>query len=197
MLLFLGQQLTRVPCAGVHTAFMYIEADILLSWPALVSWARDTELLSPLGFQRAMYRVEVAPWDGKYVMLDAFQGRLTALKAINFTDIAADQHSHYLQLNFSYMGLWVYTRAQLAQFMQTARWSGQGYIGTKQTREHAAWGYQQESPPAGFEHNNMVPYDAKTRQLHLVAAVEHLANNYAHSAHAALFCLWSLHGGCS
>ena len=35
---------------------MYMEDDSKVTWPALASWARDTELLEPLGFLRNFYR---------------------------------------------------------------------------------------------------------------------------------------------
>ena len=39
-----------------YTAYMYMEDDTKVTWPALASWARDTELLEPLGFLRNFYR---------------------------------------------------------------------------------------------------------------------------------------------
>ena len=58
-----------MPYAG-YTAFMYIEADMLVSWESLLAWAADNALLEPLGFQRGFYRVEVDPRNGLLGMCD-------------------------------------------------------------------------------------------------------------------------------
>jgi hypothetical protein len=55
---------------GNYSAYMYIEDDTLVPWPAIVSWAFDTEVLAPLGFIRGFYRTEVDPTTGDVVMLD-------------------------------------------------------------------------------------------------------------------------------
>ena len=55
--------------AGNHTAYVYIEDDTEVLWPALLSWAIDTEALEPLNFQRGFYRTEVGD-DGESKMLD-------------------------------------------------------------------------------------------------------------------------------
>lgn len=85
----------QVMSAGNYSTFMYLEEDILLTWPTLLSWARDTELLEPLGMQRSMFRVEVAPWNGRYVLTDETKGNISALKVVHCSNAASNQHSHY------------------------------------------------------------------------------------------------------
>ena len=45
-----------MPCAG-YTAFMYVEAGMLVSWEAVLAWAADTELLEPLASKGVFCRV--------------------------------------------------------------------------------------------------------------------------------------------
>jgi hypothetical protein len=42
-----------------YTSIIYMEDDTRLSWPALISWALDTEVLEPLNFTRCILRTEV------------------------------------------------------------------------------------------------------------------------------------------
>lgn len=55
---------------GEYTSFLYMEDDTKLSWPVLVSWALDTEVLEPLGFTRGFFRTDFSPATGKLVMMD-------------------------------------------------------------------------------------------------------------------------------
>lgn len=53
-----------------YSTVVYLEDDMRLEWPALVSWALDTEVLEPLNLTRCFYRTEVEPEHGKIMMLD-------------------------------------------------------------------------------------------------------------------------------
>ena len=52
------------------TSIIYMEDDTRLSWPAVVSWALDTEVLAPLNFTRCIYRTEMDVESGGPNMLD-------------------------------------------------------------------------------------------------------------------------------
>ena len=165
---------------------MYLEEDILVSWPTLVSWARDTELLAPLGMNRAMFRVEVAPWNGKQTLIDEFEGMLKALRILSCSNAAKDQHSHYTQLDFSDMGMWVYMADQMAIFLSSQYWNVtilDEEDNSSFPREFAAWGFNQVAKIDGFSHANVVPLDLQRRKLLMVGAIEHLSNNYAAGMH--------------
>ena len=53
-----------------YSAVVYIEDDTRLSWPAVVSWALDTEILEPRNMLRCIFRTEVGASDGRPAMLD-------------------------------------------------------------------------------------------------------------------------------
>ena len=50
--------MTGAVAAGNHTAFMYVEDDVLVRWPTVLAWAEDDALLAPQGFQRGFFRTE-------------------------------------------------------------------------------------------------------------------------------------------
>jgi hypothetical protein len=51
----------RLPsCAGKFTAFVNLEDDIRVRWPALVAWAADTAALAPHNLTRGFVRTEVS-----------------------------------------------------------------------------------------------------------------------------------------
>ena len=110
--------------------------------------------------QRSMFRVEVAPWNGRYVLTDETKGNISALKVVHCSNAASNQHSHYTQLSFSCMGMWVYTASQMAAFMNSKYWSVTvlDQDNTHLVREYAAWGFQRQKL-GGFQHSNMVPLD--------------------------------------
>lgn len=104
--------------------------------------------------QRSIFRVEVAPWNGRYVLTDETKGNISALKVVNCSNAASNQHSHYTQLSFSYMGMWVYTASQMAAFMNSKYWSVTilDQDNTDSVREYAAWGFQRQEL-GGFQHS--------------------------------------------
>jgi hypothetical protein len=53
-----------------YTSIFYMEDDTRLSWPTVVSWALDTEILEPLNFTRCNYRTEVDVETGDFNILD-------------------------------------------------------------------------------------------------------------------------------
>ncbi len=48
-------------CAGMYTAYLYVEDDTGIMWPSLVSWALVEKHFAPLGFSLGFYRTEVQP----------------------------------------------------------------------------------------------------------------------------------------
>ena len=53
-----------------YTAVISNEDDHRITWPALVSWAIDIEILEPLGFTYCFYRTEVSQENGSFNLLD-------------------------------------------------------------------------------------------------------------------------------
>lgn len=53
-----------------YSTYLYVEDDTRVPWPALVSWAHDTAVLAPLGYQRNFYRTEFHPETGALMLLD-------------------------------------------------------------------------------------------------------------------------------
>jgi hypothetical protein len=53
-----------------YTSIFYMEDDTHLSWPTVISWALDTEVLEPLNFTRCIYRTEVDAETGDFYVLD-------------------------------------------------------------------------------------------------------------------------------
>jgi hypothetical protein len=119
---------------------MYLEDDTLVPWPALVSWAFDTEVLEPLGFMRGFYRTEVNPKTGDVVLLDV-TGRVVESHWKRSIQVASSPlvcnttagdwnvtqptvtspgrtcliHSTYIELPSYYMGMWISTHLQRLQ----------------------------------------------------------------------------------
>ena len=124
-----------------HTAYLYLEDDTKFSWRALVSWACDTEALAPLGFQRGIYRTEISPITGDFVLLDP-------IAPFNLSDppfpvvrtprtvscspgagvAAHPAHRRYVQVTNPFQGLWLATRDQLVVFTRSSVWSKQGAL---------------------------------------------------------------------
>ncbi len=53
--------------AGFAT-FVLLEDDLVPSWPAMLSWARDVTALEARGFHRCFFRTEFRPEDGGVMM---------------------------------------------------------------------------------------------------------------------------------
>lgn len=51
--------------AGMYTSFINVEADFKLTWTSLLSWAVDTAVLDPMGFQRGFFATEFHPDTGR------------------------------------------------------------------------------------------------------------------------------------
>ena len=160
-----------------------MESDLLLQWPTLVSWARDTELLWPLGLQRGLFRVEVAAWNAEYVFMDVTTPMTSPVweykQVMNATRSEPDQHLHYMQLNEPYMAMWVYTREQMADFIQRPAWTDKKGPGWG-PREAAVAGFQWDNPPLGFTSNNLVPISFVKNKVLPISAVVHLESHCDH-----------------
>eukprot|EP00667_Euglena_gracilis_P010063 EG_transcript_10233 len=142
--------LQEAVAARNHTAFLYLEDDTLLRWPAVVSWAMDTEVLAPLGFARGIARTEfhrttaaLLLFDNTYpVNLTAARRKLDAFTAAPAAFCAVAQrygglscpgrdprqrapcavHRRYVQLPNPFQGMWMLTRAQVQQWMASPLW---------------------------------------------------------------------------
>lgn len=164
---------------------IYLEDDIGLSWKSLVSWAEDTSLLSPFGFQRGFYRTELAAWDGLPMMLDAFR----RLNISTYNRTVAIGGKYFLQLESPYMGMWIADAEQLSKFMGSYLWTDMdaSYFDQPGTlyphygwgvRELAACNMQFVQIPQGFTSAALVPYDPVTLRIDPIANIAHSTNNY-------------------
>ncbi len=55
--------------AAEYSAYLLLEDDLALSWPAFLSWAIDAPALEALRFHRCFYRTEWLPATGAAVLL--------------------------------------------------------------------------------------------------------------------------------
>mmetsp|Transcript_6346 Transcript_6346/g.18245 ORF Transcript_6346/g.18245 Transcript_6346/m.18245 type:complete len:432 (-) Transcript_6346:294-1589(-) len=194
-----------------HTAFIYLEDDTEISWEALLSWGADAEALAPLGFQRGFFRTEVRH-DGREVLLDVGETiNMTDWKRTVEVDCRAApccqvedpevpywqlregpplcQHRHYISMHQPFMGMWLCTRAQLAQFTASPLWHKEVALAANLTDEDNivyTWNYPERSNailqlanvPEGFYSASVVPYDPELRILLPIGRVEHERNGY-------------------
>jgi hypothetical protein len=140
--------INRAARPGNYSTYMYIEDDTHIPWPALVSWAFDTEVLAPLGFVRGFYRTEVNPTTGDVAMLDCVKplnlyewNRSVHIPPSPFVcnttygDWIVAQpnaeprqaatclaHANYIELPCPYMGMWISSHQQLQKFIQSDFW---------------------------------------------------------------------------
>jgi hypothetical protein len=136
----------HVTLPGKYLTYMYLEDDTLVPWPAMVSWAFDTEVLEPLGFMRGFYRTEVSPKTGDLVLMDirghvieshwkrsiqvtpsplvcnTTAGDWTVPQPIATSPTTCLIHSTYIELPWCYMGMWISTHQQLQKFIQSQVW---------------------------------------------------------------------------
>jgi hypothetical protein len=143
--------------ADRYSTYIYIEDDTFISWPSLVSWALDSEVLQPLGFMRGFYRTEVNADTGELVMLDHIglppvdltrYRRVVHLEAspmvCNSTDgtwrhsrhrVTGNHtcfvHASYIELPMPFMGMWISTHQQLQQFMKSVYWDKDAALAVK------------------------------------------------------------------
>lgn len=136
------------------TSIIYMEDDTRLSWPAVVSWALDTEVLAPLNFSRCIYRTEIDAKTGGSNMLDwASPLNLTCESTLNMSrkvDYARVRdriqnaspshcgkrrdgtpcrvHQYYFPPRYPFQGMWMASRAQLVSFMEHPYWTKEGAI---------------------------------------------------------------------
>lgn len=167
--------------AGRYTTVMYLEEDIIMSWPSLVAWAADQELLAPLDFQRGFQRTETAPWDGS-CMLQDMKGpwRLDPNRTVVVNTTTGMRY--FVNLPNPYSAMWIADMKLLQRFMDSSQW--QQSKGVWGVREMGASGIQfLFDKPTPFFGSAVVPYDPQTLQLLDTALVLHISNNYC--IHAA------------
>ena len=139
-----------------YTSLIYMEDDTPLSWPTLMSWALDTEVLEPLNFTRCMYRTEVDHKIGRTNIFDWMvpvqltEGNLLHLggtptyaevserlkkSALAHCGLLRDGstwpcqvHQHYVSPGQPFQGMWMANRAQLERFMAHPYWHKEGAL---------------------------------------------------------------------
>ena len=70
-----------------YSAFDFWEDDLIVTWDALVSWAKDTEILEPFNFTRSFDRYEFSPETGQASL---FTPSVSAMQNIAFPDAHGD-----------------------------------------------------------------------------------------------------------
>ena len=133
-----------------YTSIIYTEDDTPLSWPTLISWALDTEVLEPLNFTRCIYRTEVDHKMGRTNTLDwMVPVQLTEGNLLHVANTSAwvkvsnrlqegtlrrcgrlrngstwlcQVHQHYVSPGEPFQGIWMASRAQLERFMAHPYW---------------------------------------------------------------------------
>jgi hypothetical protein len=134
-----------------YTSFIYMEDDTHLTWPSVVSWALDTEILEPMNFTRCIYRTEVDVETGDFNLLDyhsplkissenmldmsqntdflRVQRRVNAQsgcscgKHRNGTPWTCAVHDLFVSPTTPFQGMWMASRSQLVRFMAHQFWS--------------------------------------------------------------------------
>lgn len=134
----INEQIERYPD---YTSIIYID-DTRISWPTLVSWALDTEVLAPLDFTRCIYWTEVDVETGQRNMMDwtsilrlTHDNTLDLSLSAEYARVQArlqdagtcgcgkhrdgspwpcQVHDRFLSPQQPYQGLWIASRAQLA-----------------------------------------------------------------------------------
>ena len=184
--------------AGEHTAFLYLEDDILISWSMLVAWAEDKTMLTPLDLQRSFYRVEVAAATGQLSMSED-QNQISLegyAPIIHLNETYCDPSQRicdFIQLPVSYTGMWVASREKLLQYRQSPNWMKVEF-GPWDVRETAACGLQFFDEPTDIEmleklngrqrqhgsHSStaVVPYFTTNATLLPNSAIYHSSNRY-------------------
>lgn len=103
---------------------MYIEADIVLTWPVLQRWAEDTVILEPKNFTRGFCRTEIAPWDGELMNIEhptPLEMKHDNPPTVHYKHPVYGLR-HYLLLTRPYMAMWMATAAKLERFMASPLW---------------------------------------------------------------------------
>ena len=134
-----------------YTSIIYIEDDTRLSWPALISWALDMEVLEPLNFTRCIFRTEVDHKIGRtnivdWMVLVQLRDENTlrvvdtpAYKQVSERIIKSPRalcghlrngsswpcqvHQQYVSPREPFQGMWMASRRQLASFMAHSYWN--------------------------------------------------------------------------
>lgn len=159
---------------------MYLEDDIVVTWPSLLAWAADHELLAPLHFQRGMVRYEYAPWAGKNGTRVAYD-QLARKQLDPRRTVAVQTPSgprHFINLLNPYTGMWIADMPLLQRFMNSTVWNQiEGVWGTRET---AACGIHfLDKHPDPFFNSAVVPYNPVTKRVEAQAGILHIANNCA------------------
>ena len=193
-----------------------MEADLELQWPALQAWARDEEILAPLGFHRGFVRTESAQWSGEVMAFDQVDhvnvgsqdspvlsiSRGHSRELVK-QDLFKNHTTSYVQLETAYMAMWLASRQQLASWMQTQEWAPDlDTLNQRLLREEAAFnvyridekGLKRETH---FKSSLVVPYNPHTLTIPDIATLPHLSNNYCDSDGSQQDVLVAAHAFCT
>lgn len=136
-----------------YDTVVYMEDDTRLTWPVLVSWAIDTQLLAEHNYSRCIYRTEVDKTAGFIRLMDYEHGIDTCVRARvdvassaayttlaqrlqgkacgrlpNGTAMPCRMHRHFVSPSFPFQGMWIATKPQLQRFMSLPMWDKQGAL---------------------------------------------------------------------
>lgn len=159
---------------------MYLEDDMVVTWPSLLAWAADHELLAPLGFQRGMVRFEYAPWEGMGgVRIAGDQTTMTQLDPTRTVTLQSGRGlKHFVNLVVPYSAMWIADMALLQRFMNSTVWNERNLIwGVRETAACAIQFIDKHTAP--FVGSAVVPYDPVTKRVDRHAGILHISGNSA------------------
>lgn len=153
----------------MYTAFVNVEADFKLTWTSLRSWAVDTAVLHPMGFQRGFFATEFHPDSGRLMEVGNLPVPMAShnkILRLNFTDQyrfvrgvptlcyensklktamksawreAPCPHECFIQLPNPYTGFWVATALQLQRWVHSNQWRKADALANRSPTLN--WGY--------------------------------------------------------
>lgn len=83
-----------------YSTVLYMEDDTYITWPVIVSWALDTQVLQPLNFTRCFFRTEIHHITGLKVLLDwELKENVTSMQAIDVKTLTPLSNAAYNMLH--------------------------------------------------------------------------------------------------
>jgi len=130
-----------------YTSFLFLEDDMVVTWEALVAWAKDTEILEPYRLKRSFFRAEIRSDSGKTMYQD-FQKKNHefGVRYVLIPSSTGNNSSRrFVQLKpITYSAMFIASRAQLGRYMKANEWSQatSNQCCTPGGKEYASWGFQ-------------------------------------------------------
>lgn len=199
---------SKIEAGFDYSSVIYMEDDTLLTWTAIISWARDTVVLEPLGFIRCFYRTEISK-NGIPILNDySFPLNLSTTHTIDLSndiDLSNEKggveictktlnfdcvHRKYVAPVFTFQGMWIASKLQLERFMHHPYWIKKLALEAKiDLGDGILPGYPERTTcmnlfldvKPGFSHMCMVPYVTSVEgknSLSMAANVHHMRNGY-------------------